>query len=262
MSQNLKEKYIDSIIYNTLEDYELDIATEKQKEKHYNIIIERGYRIIESYFKYMPQNLKEKYIDGLINSNERLKDYELRIATPKQQIKYVKLILRDDSLYNSEIELLSNEAKTEYFNVKSESYFGLSPTDFTYITDEQIEKYINFKLDDYFFENLQSHEYNAATKEQKEKCINLVISNFSVARSIVLQEYMFNDATSEQKEEYIDIKLKNGYKLQKYEFEYATKEQKYKNIDHKLKLEYELEDYELEAATPEQKEKYREYAKD
>jgi hypothetical protein len=256
MSQNLKEKYIDSIIYNTLEDYELDIATEKQKEKHYNIIIERGYRIIESYFKYMPQNLKEKYIDGLIDSNERLKDYELRIATPKQQIKYVKLILRNDSLYDSEIELLSNEARTEYLNIKSESYWGLSSTDFKYMTDEQIEKYINLKLDDFFFKSLQSHEYDAATKEQKEKYIISKIEN-----NKNLFDYELDLATPEQKEKYIDIKLKNGYKLQKYEFEYATKEQKEKYINwiirnYSVKYDMILSYDMFKDATPEQKEKY------
>jgi hypothetical protein len=263
-TQKQKEEYIDSIIDDkkSLDEYELDSATEKQKEKYFNTFIENGWRISDSYLKYTPQNLKEKYIDNLIDSNEILNDSELRIATPKQQIKYVKLILRNDSLYNSQIELLSNEARTEYLNIKSESYWGLSPTDFTYMTDEQIEKYINLKLDAFFFKSLQSHEYDAATKEQKEKYINSVISNYSSAGNIFLQEYMFNDATSEQKEKYIHIKLSKGSRLEKYEFEYATKEQKEKSIDTKLRIRYNLEDYELKAATPEQKEKYIEYAKD
>jgi hypothetical protein len=226
MSQNIKEKYIDSIIYSTnLEDYEFAIATEKQKEKHFNWYIQNGYRASDSYVKYMSQNIKENYIEYLIDSNKRLEDYELLIATTEQQIKYVKLIIRSGNyLHQNELMVLSKETWEEYFNIKSERYLGLSETDLDFISAEKKEKYINLRMED--SKILRNYEYNIATKEQKEKYINWIIRNYSVKYDMILSYDMFKDATPEQKEKYIEKKINNKEQLNSFEYIEATLEQK------------------------------------
>ena len=54
------------------------------------MLIEREARVVEGHIKYMSQNMKEKYIEYLIDSDKILKDYELSIATPEQKEKYIE----------------------------------------------------------------------------------------------------------------------------------------------------------------------------